>query len=538
MKKTGKLLALLLSVAMLLALLAACGGKGGDAEPDEEPVDFGSETEDVGTPAGESAGESTKELDIGTRYDSGFVMDLPEGFRFDEGWSCYQTDKVQAWIRDADFYEFDHNFEDVLSDFDVTGPGEPLGPFTLWTRQADEFYGPATHYYVSFNGLYPEWAGCHLFITSLNNNVDDTYSQAFVDAMGTIRKKGEAVGEQGGGASAAQPGEQPGGEEPQAPDEPANAAFKDLFIVYDGAQAGEMSAFMNYGRYACSGDKLVGLGFTPDSERVLVRLDLTGNGDFADVDGYEILSYCDPSYVCIHGDTVYFIKDWDTVCRVPLDGGQAEPIINGPTDYLQVCGDSLYFCDGDYRFCRADLDGDNVETVLDKEIYYPYMLDEAWLVYQDDADSESLHIHHLPTGADAAITDQPTYAPILFGSDLYAVCSDGDRRLIQVDLINPNVELDEAAGGYEVSFRVEYGSESIGDDFCITSDGYIYTGPKNGIYIDDWKSAAGANGGTELFYAYSGQDYAVYWSMVDGGIYGIYVEVLETGGAQSIPHFS
>jgi hypothetical protein len=94
--------------------------------------DFGSETEDVGTPAGESAGESTKELDIGTRYDSGFVMDLPEGFRFDEGWSCYQTDKVQAWIRDADFYEFDHNFEDVLSDFDVTGPGEPLGPFTLW----------------------------------------------------------------------------------------------------------------------------------------------------------------------------------------------------------------------------------------------------------------------------------------------------------------------------------------------------------------------------------------------------------------------
>ncbi len=538
MKKTGKLLALLLCAAMLLALLAACGGgkSGGETqEPDDEPMDWDDGAEETSAPAA----ENTKELDIGTRYDAGFVMDLPAGFRYDDGWCCYTDGKIQAWLPDADFYEYDHNLEDVLENAGVTGPGEKLGAFTLWTRQAEEFYGPSTHYYISFNGLYSEWAGCHIFISSLNNNYDDTFTPELTEAMKTVRRKGEAVGEQGGGASAAVKPEKPD-EKPEPspePDQEPTTPFTDLFIVYDGAQAGEMSAFMNYGRYACSGDKLVGLGFSPDSEPVLVRMDLKRNGSFADVEDYEILSYGDPSNVCIHGDTVYFIKDWDTVCRVPLDGGQAEPIINGPTAYLQVCGDSLYFCDSDYRFCRADLDGDNVERLFDKEVYFPWMLDEEWLIYQDDADNESLHIRHIPTGADAAITDEPTYMPILYGSDLYALCGD-DRNLVLIDLINPRVKYDEAAGEFSVSFDVEYSRESIGGDFCITSDGYIYTGSKTGVYIDYWKDAAGEYGETELFYAYSGEDYAVYWNMADGGISGIYIEVLETGGAQSIGHFS
>lgn len=538
MKKTGKLLALLLCAVLLLSLLAACGGsKGGAAEPDDEPFDVGDEPVESDAPAA----ENTKELDIGTRYDSGFVMDLPEGFRYDDGWCCYQNDKVQAWIGDADFYEFDHNFEDVLSDFNVTGSGEPIGPFTLWTREADEFYGPSTHYYIHFNGLYPEWAGCHIFISSLNGNVADTYSQEFVDAMKTIRKKGEAVGAQGGGASAAEKPEKPS-ETPEPtpePDQEPTTPFTDLFIVYDGAQAGEMSAFMNYGRYACSGDKLVGLGFTPDSEPVLVRMDLKRSGDFADVDGYEILSYSEPSYVCIHGDTVYFIRDWDTICRVPLDGSSsAEPIINGPVDYLQVHGDYLYFCDGDYRFCRADLDGGNVEQLFDREVYFPWMLDEQWLIYQDDADNESLHVRHVPTGADAAVTDVPSYTFILYGSDLYGVRESDDRNIFKVDLINPRVKYDAKAGEFSIRFDVEVSDATVNADFCITSDGYIYTGTKTGVYIDDWEDAANESGEVDLFYAYSGEDYAVYWSMADGGITGIYVEVLETGGAQSIPHFS
>ena len=540
MKKTGKLLALLLCAAMLLALLAACGGKSGGEtqEPDDEPMDWDLGSEDTDTAA---AAENTKELDIGTRYDAGFVMDLPAGFRYDDGWCCYTDGSVQAWIRDADFYEHDHNLEDVLDMAGVTGDGEKLGAFTYWTKQAEEFYGPSTHYYISFNGLYSEWAGCHIFISSLNGNYDETFTPELVEAMKTVRKKGEAVGQQGGGASAAVKPEKPDEKPEPTPEptpEPPTSPFTDLFIVYDGAQTGEMSTFMNYGRYACSGDRLVGLGFNTAGENVLVRMDLKRNGDFADVVGSEILSASDPSYVCIHGNTVYFIKNWDTVCRVPLGGGQAEPIINGPVDYLQVRGDHLYFCNGDYRFCRADLDGDNVEILFDREVYFAWMLDEEWLVYQDDADNESLHIRHIPTGADAAITDDPTYSPILYGSDLYALCVTDDPRLIKVDLLNPRVKYNEKAGEFSVSFDVEYGEAPIYADICVTSSGFLYIGSENGVYIDDWDTAANESGEVDLFYAYSGEDYAVYWRMSNGGISGIYVEVIETGAAQSVGHFS
>ena len=535
MKKTGKLLVFLLCAVMLLSLLAACGGdKGGDAqEPDDEPLDW-----DSGPDTAElSAAENTKELDIGTRYDAGFVMDLPEGFHYDEGWCCYQNDKVQAWIGDADFYEHDHNLEDVLENANVSGPGEPLGPFTYWTREAEEFYGPSTHYYISFNGLYPEWAGCHVLISSLNSNVADTNTPEFVEAMKTIRRKGEAVGEQGGGAAAAQPSQQPDEPTPEPTPETLSSPFEDLFLVYDGAQAGKMSAFMNYGRYACSGNQLVGLGFS-DNENILVRMDLKRNGAFADVDSYEILDTCEPSYVCIYDDTVYYIRDWGGICRVPIGGGQPECVVVGPADYLQICGDDLYYCDSDYRFHRAGLDGRGDEILFDQEIYYPYMLDEEWLVYQNDADNESLHIRHIPTGADAAITDAPSYGQILYGSDLYAVCFDGDKRMIKVDLINPTVEFDEASGDYAVSFNVEYGDEPVYADIAISSDGYVYFGRNYGVYIDNWKDAANESGEYDEVYMFSNEDYGVYWEKEDGLITGIYVSVFETGGAQSIPQFS
>ena len=538
MKQTKKLLACLLCAVMLISLLAACGGKGGDVqEPDDVVIDQNDGTETTEQPAA----ESTKELDIGTRYDSGFVMDLPAGFHFDEGWSCYQNDKVQAWIRDADFYEHDHNLEDVLENAGITGPGEPLGPFTLWTKEAEEFYGPSTHYYISFNGLYPEWAGCHMFISSLNSNVADTNTSEFVEAMKTIRKKGEAVGEQGGGATAAQPATQtvePDPEPTQEP-EPPTSPFTDLFIVYDGPQAGRMSAFMNGGRYAVSGDSIVGFAFDSAGQQNLVRMDLKRNGGFADVEDYAILSHCNPHYACIHGDFVYFIKDWDAICRVPLAGGEmAETIINEPADYLQICGDNLYFCNSDYRFCRAGLYGDDIEVLFDKEVYFPYMLDEEWLVYQDDADGESIHIRHLPTGADAKIADIPAGQPILYGSDLYAVSFDADGYMIMADLINPHVEYDEAKGEFNVSFSVEYGDLPVLADIAITSDGYIYCGPSTGTYIDDWQDASNDSGKIDKRVMYSDDKYEVYWELDgDGNNAGIYIGLIETGGYQSIPRF-
>ena len=530
MRKTGKLLALLLCVAMLFTLLAACGGKGGETEePDGEPFDIETEPEDTNTPSP----ENTKELEIGVRYDAGFVMDLPEGFRFNDGWSCYETDEVQAWIRDIDFYEYDHNLQDVLDMAGVTGDGEPLGPFTYWSREAEEFYGPSTHYYIDFNGLYPEWAGCHVLFSSPKGDVSATQTPELVEALKTIRKKGEAVGEQGGGAAAAQPE----GENGETAQEPQGSPFETLNLWYDGVQAGEMSAFMNYGRYAVSGNALVGLGFTTAVEPALVRMDLKANGDFADIDSYQILDTCEPTYVSIHDDMVYYVRDWGGICRVPLQGGEPECVVTGPAEYVMIRGDKLYYCNEDYRYCRADLDGHGEEVLFDKEVYYPYMLDEEWLVYQDDADGESLHLRHLPTGADARLTDTATNTPILYGSDLFAIVIDEDCYLAKIDLASVRVEYDEDAEEYSVTFDVEQGENAIHYDLALTADGYIYVGKENGDHVQYWDRVENELGATGLLYVYSGADYEVYWRFMDGNIAAIYVTLRAGGGSQSIPLF-
>lgn len=44
------------------------------------------------------------------------------------------------------------------------------------------------------------------------------------------------------------------------------------------------------------------------------------------------------------------------------------------------------------------LDGKNKETVLDKGVFYPYQVSSKFLIYQDDADGETLHVYNMEDG--------------------------------------------------------------------------------------------------------------------------------------------
>lgn len=539
-------LAIILALTMLFAL-AACGGgsaKPSDPEPEEvnEP-EGGAEGAAEGAAEAANAQETLTGVPAATRFDADFVIDLPAGYHYDEGWCCYINDQnVHIWANDMDLYEYDHNFNDVLQDYGVKGEGTPLGAYRYWTREepTGQFYGPMMHYYVAFEGRYDDYYGCHIFATvEEGQDLKLTQAQEIVDMLKTIRRAGEPILDAPAAPPAPAATPEPTPEPTPTPEPEPTTPFSELFFNYSGEEAAAMSSFMNCGRYAAQGDALVGLGFDTNGTSLLVRMDLKRNGDFADVDAYEILDTAAAAYVSIWGDYVYYLRDWSTVCRVPLAGGTVECVVPHNSDYLQIRGDHLYYCNADYRFCRADMAGRGEEVVLDKEIYFPYLLDEDWLLYQDDADGESLHLYHIPTGEDAKMCDAVIYAPILWNTDIIAGAYIGGLKyLAKIDLINPQIDYDKSAGAFTYSFPCEIGTNPVNADVCITADGWVYTGSENATYIDDWDKAINESGDTEVFYPYAGPDWEVYWRMSDGVIDAIFITNRAGGGSQSIPLFS
>ncbi|MBQ6501482.1 MAG: DUF5050 domain-containing protein, partial [Mogibacterium sp.] len=99
--------------------------------------------------------------------------------------------------------------------------------------------------------------------------------------------------------------------------------------------------------------------------------------------------------------------------------------------YLQIVGDYLYYCkyenDRAVNYCRADLQGENEEVVFDKEIYWPYLVDNQ-LYYQDDADNETLHVYDLESKEDKKITDNRTYQYVLNDDYIYCIQYEGEKR--------------------------------------------------------------------------------------------------------------
>jgi len=543
MKKLWKLLALLLCAALLLTL-CACGGesaKDKDPEPGDETDPGGESTDpDGGDEVGGAPTESLKGVAAATDWNAGFVIDIPDGYHYDDAWSCYTNNAgTQIWAIDMDLYEYDHNFEDARDMREADGEGKSIGLFRYWTSEATEFYGPSTHYFVSFEGRYEDFYGCHILVSN-PGDMSVTQSADILDMLTTIRREGETVGSQGKAPAAAAPEPSVPETTPEPTPEPEpTTPFSELWFNYDGVQCAAMSALMNYGRYAAAGDALVGLAYTSDYEPALVRMDLSNAGGSAEVVSYEILDRTSPYYVNVYDGYVYYNRDGGGICRVPIDGGDVEVLIPHACDYLQVCGGCIWFCDEDYCLFRADLDGDNEQPVMDKEIYFPYLLNEDWLLYQDDPDGETLHLRHLPTGEDARVCDEVVYYTYLWNTDLFAIMiRDGDPYLIKIDLINPEIEYDEAAQAFSYRFPVEYGTSPIYASVSFTSDGFIYSGTVYPTYVDEWEDVENLDGDAGFFYAFSGADWDVYWEMSDGYIDSMWIVDRAGGGSDGrIPFF-
>ena len=57
--------------------------------------------------------------------------------------------------------------------------------------------------------------------------------------------------------------------------------------------------------------------------------------------------------------------------------------------------------------------------MLDKGVFYPYQVSSKFLIYQDDADGETLHVYNMEDGNDTKISNFVSYEPMLRGDYLY-----------------------------------------------------------------------------------------------------------------------
>lgn len=523
-----KPLAMLLCVAMLLSLLTACGG--GDKQPGSNDAAADSQTsepineQDTSTGDNQSSGEekNTEALtEIPMGQGSGFVMDLPQGFRYDDAWSCYSSDStgVRIWVSDANFYETENEYSSALENYgDDLKEQELDGVLFAWKHEDPAgFYGAETHYCVGLSDYYQGKSGCHLLVSSESGDMASTQAPEIIDALKTIRMEGEAAGARAEEFAL------------------MNAdPYESLVIDFTPAETAAMSTFMSGGFYGVDGNSAFGEAYSSDGTVEFVRIDLVQNGSFADVDRHVVLEKgIVPTYVTVHEDDVYYIHSGNDsgLYKVSKNGGTPQLIIADAAAYLQIRGDKLYYCDSSYTFRQAELDGSNSVPVMDKEVYYPYFVNDQWLIYQDDADDESLHLRHALSGEDITLCPIPSYSPVIYGTDLYfVVSSNGEKSLAKIDMTYEPESMD--------NFSIEYGDLREAADITISSEGYLFYGLNNGLSIDRWRDAENPDERYDMFYRYLGEDYEIYWEFDDQGrITGIYVTLLAGGGSQNLPRF-
>ena len=454
-----------------------------------------------------------------------FAMSLPDGYTYDMLNYYYSSadGKVHVSPSDASFFGDSEDFQESIQNVPGEAKTQQAGANTLIIKEEKEgFYGPSTLYYVDFNGQFKNHAGCMLRFFDFDG-LEGTQTQDVVDAVSSVRRY---------------------------------TPFMDFSAAGDIAQTGAMSSFMQQGHYAAAGNIVYGHVFDSKGAVEFARIDLAPKGDSYEVQGHKIIEKgVWPSYISLYGDYVFYIRSGKGIWCALRDGSSPKAVIDDAVEYLQVKGDRMYWCDSNYRLKtvdmttlvsviegKNDLEGgeidlqENIDTVFDKEIYYAFMLNEDWLIYQDDADHESLHLRHLKTGADTAVTGFPGHGPVMYGTDLYFKAVQGDvETLARIDMSKAEIIFDPDSDAFSITYPViEYSGKRAPMQLAIDAAGMCYAGLDQGRHISRWKEIENPEGREDTAYKFSGPDFSIAWTLTNGVVNKIRIES-KTGAISSIP---
>lgn len=217
-------------------------------------------------------------------------------------------------------------------------------------------------------------------------------------------------------------------------------------------------------------------------------------------------------FVVKEGSTIYYLwapadGSTESIKHVDIETGKVQVLREGDADYFQLRFGKLYFTNENHRFCRMDLNGKNEEVVLDKEVYMPYVIDNGWLVYQNDGDGETLHMTYMGSDYDITLSRERTYAWTIDGRNLFYT-STGEKedelkhrcKLHKINLLD--IKSIESAS----TLPVESANKYMGDSFEINASD-VFGGDGSHMEIDSWK-----NYSNNLYKAENQENYLMYLS--------------------------
>lgn len=246
-----------------------------------------------------------------------------------------------------------------------------------------------------------------------------------------------------------------------------------------------MSNYMLGGRFLHSGKTLYGSRHDSEGDPYLCRMKFTaGEKGMYVREKEDIELKVDAQYLLLRDSWLYYLRkelpsgNVSILRMLSAEGSEAKPEIlyDGSCDFLFGRGDRLYFTDASCHLLSMALDGTDLQTVVpDKAVYYPYLLTEDLLLFQDDADGESLHMRYLPTGFELRISRGRVFCYVVKGSVVWFVRSDepdGEKcRLCRADL-NEFLRTFDPTARPDASFvfTIEESDENMGPLFCINQD--------------------------------------------------------------------
>ena len=294
-------------------------------------------------------------------------------------------------------------------------------------------------------------------------------------------------------------------------------------VDFSDEQTCTMSNFMMWGRYLIEDNVLYGLTHSKNLNGSLGATPIYMKGDFPEFEETVILDDRGAAtYLNKIGDILYYIMNSEEICRINVDGSGLEVLYKGACDYLQIRDDRIYFADENYHFVSMDMNGKNLVTVVDKEIYYPYFISSDWMVFQDDADSESLHLCNTTYGEELNLTNGVSHAPVLHGKYLYYVdASDGNNYLSRIDMSDP----DELA--------CEKSENTISMLDYMIDGKTIYLPNNTSMELERWKEAATSDSVEKVMELYVSEEYTVYHKFDKDGLISekYLMSVIKFGGS-------
>ena len=312
-------------------------------------------------------------------------------------------------------------------------------------------------------------------------------------------------------------------------EEMPEALGKNPLATYDPNFTAEetraMSNFMAFGWYYIEDDVLYGLTHTVSNNGTLGATPIYMKGDFPEFEETTALDQSgQANYLTKHGDFLYYTMNLESICRIKLDGSGKETLYQGACDYLMIHQDRLYFTDENYHLVSTDLEGKNLTTVVDREIYYPYFICTDWLVFQDDADNESLHLYNTTYGTEFNLTNAPSYHPVLDGHWLYFTQeSDGLYYLSRIDMSDPE------------NFPFEQSEKPLPESWFMVDEENI-SGPSNAVTKDLWKELTCTTEYVKQVEMYVGADYTIHHELDENGlITGKYLMSKARNGGSPFP---